>query len=140
MEVDHRGLQGAMAEILLDQSEVDPGFEQVGRVAVPEGIDRDLLFDAEIPDHPLDRAMDTGTCHRFSGGTGLFFAASYGRKEPDRVSMGCPIATEDRQAARWQGDIAVLGALAAMDVDDHAGVSMSPTWRFKASWRRRPSE
>src|SRR5271157_5704554 len=121
MEVDHRGLQGAMAKILLNQSEIDPGFEQVGRVAVPEGMDRDLLFDAEIADHPLHRAVDTGTCHRFSGKAGLFVAPSFGRKEPDRVSMSCPIATEDRQGTRWQGDIAVLRTLAAMDVDDHAG-------------------
>src|SRR5271157_713351 len=110
-----------MAEILVDQTEVDHGFQQVGRVAVPEGMDRDLLFDAEVPDHSLHCAMDTGTCHRFSGGTGLFLAASFGGKEPDRVSMRCPIPTEDRQRVRWQGDIAVLCALAAMDVDDHAG-------------------
>ncbi len=36
MEVDHRGLQRAVAQVLLDQPQVDAGFEQVRGVAVPQ--------------------------------------------------------------------------------------------------------
>ena len=35
MEVDHRRLQRAVSEVLLDQPQVDAGFEQVGGVAMP---------------------------------------------------------------------------------------------------------
>ena len=48
-----------MAEILLDQPEVDPGFEQVGRVAVPEGVGRDPLFDAELLDQSSGFAVSS---------------------------------------------------------------------------------
>ena len=34
MEVDHRRLQRTVAEVLLDQPQVDAGFEQVGGVAM----------------------------------------------------------------------------------------------------------
>jgi hypothetical protein len=33
VEVEHGGLQRAMAEVLLDQAEADAGLEQMGRVA-----------------------------------------------------------------------------------------------------------
>ena len=36
MEIDRRRLQGAVTQILLDQSQVDPRFEQVRRVAVAQ--------------------------------------------------------------------------------------------------------
>ena len=45
--------------------------------------------------------------------------ASRGREEPDRVAMGDPVLTEHGEGARRQGDVAVLGPLAAMDMDDH---------------------
>src|SRR4051812_4696225 len=35
MEIDHGGLERVVAQVLLDQPQVDPGFEQVRRVAVP---------------------------------------------------------------------------------------------------------
>src|SRR5512135_674467 len=121
MEVDHRGLQGAMTEILLDQSEVDPGFEQVGRVAVSESVDCDPLFDAKLLDQSLHRTMDTGASHWLGRGAGMVVVASCGRKEPDGVSMRGPVLAEHGQGAWRQGDIAVFCTLAAMDVDDHAG-------------------
>ena len=55
------------------------------------------------------------------GGTGLVVVASWGWKQPDGVSMGSPVVTEHGEGTWWQGDVAVLCALAAMDMDDHAG-------------------
>ena len=52
MEVDHRGLQRAVAEVLLDQPQVDAGFEQVGGVAVPQRVDRDRLAGTPAPGPP----------------------------------------------------------------------------------------
>ena len=46
MRVDLGGARTLVAEELLDYTEVRAGLEQVGREAVPEGVDRDVLFDA----------------------------------------------------------------------------------------------
>jgi hypothetical protein len=39
MEVEARGAQTGMAEQQLDATQVDPGFEQMGRKCVPERFD-----------------------------------------------------------------------------------------------------
>src|SRR4051794_37509545 len=47
--------------------------------------------------------------------------AAGGGEEPGRVAMGGPVFAEGLERGRRQGDEAVLGALAAMDVDHHPG-------------------
>ena len=42
-----------------------------------------------------------------------------GWKEPDRVAMGDPVLTKHGQGPWRQRDVAVLGALATMNMDDH---------------------
>ena len=39
MEVNHRRLQRAVAQVLLDQPQVDPGLQKMGGVAVPQRVD-----------------------------------------------------------------------------------------------------
>ena len=48
MEIDHRGLQGTVTQVLLDQAQVHAGLEQVRRVTVPERVDRNPLAEAEL--------------------------------------------------------------------------------------------
>jgi hypothetical protein len=43
MEVDHRRLQGAVPQILLDQPQVDAGLEQVGVIAVAQRLNTLLI-------------------------------------------------------------------------------------------------
>ena len=45
--------------------------------------------------------------------------APRGREQPDRVAMRDPILAEHGQGPRRQRHVAVLGALATMDMDDH---------------------
>jgi hypothetical protein len=52
MEVVHRGLERTVAEVLVDQPEVDAGFEEVSRVATPQGMDRNRLLKLKLLDHP----------------------------------------------------------------------------------------
>ena len=47
--------------------------------------------------------------------------AAGGGEEPGGMTMGGPVAAEGLEGAGRQRDEAVLGALAAMDVDHHAG-------------------
>lgn len=58
MEVDHGGIQTAMAEILLNAPDVDPGLQQMGGIRVPEGVDGNALFDVELFEHPSQGALD----------------------------------------------------------------------------------
>jgi len=49
VEVAHGGLQVAVAHVLLDEADVDPGFEQVSGVAVAKRVDADpMVVDAEL--------------------------------------------------------------------------------------------
>ena len=48
MEVDHGGVQTAMAEILLYASDVDAGFQKMSRIAVPESMNGDALFNIKL--------------------------------------------------------------------------------------------
>ena len=140
MEVDHRGLQRAVAEVLLDQPEVDAGLEQVGRVTMSERVDRDGLAESQLADDAAQGALDAGALHGAVGGGGPAVVAAGGGEEPGRMAMGGPVFAEGLQRARRQRDEAVLGALAVVDVDHHRAPSMSPTWRWRPSPRRRPSE
>jgi len=68
MEVDHDGLDVGVAEILLDDPQVDPGLQEMGGVGVAEGVDGDaLLVDAggklgppQPSLHPFDGHGDGG--------------------------------------------------------------------------------
>ena len=51
----------------------------------------------------------------------LAVIAAGGGEEPGGMAMGGPVFAEGLERARRQRDEAVLGALAAMDVDHHAG-------------------
>jgi hypothetical protein len=48
MEIDHGGVQTAMAEILLYASDINTGFQQMSRIAVPQGVNGDALFNIKL--------------------------------------------------------------------------------------------
>jgi hypothetical protein len=54
------------------------------------------------------------------GGGGGLLVASEGGKEPERVAVGAPVVAQHLQGARGERDVAITGALAAVDVDEAA--------------------
>jgi hypothetical protein len=48
MGVDPGGAGAAVAEIFLDQAQVDPGLQQVGGVGMAQGVDMGALKDATL--------------------------------------------------------------------------------------------
>jgi hypothetical protein len=66
-------------------------------------------------------ASHAGACNRHRGGVRVLPGTDSSRKEPDRIAMGEPVATEQGEGARGQRDIAVLEALAAAYLELHAG-------------------
>ena len=44
VEIDHGGLQAAVAQVLLDSSDIDSRFQQVCGIRMAQGMDRDTFF------------------------------------------------------------------------------------------------
>ena len=55
VKVDRGGVQRAMAEVTLNEAEVDAGFQEVGGVAVSESVDGDAFLQAELFDDASER-------------------------------------------------------------------------------------
>ena len=91
MEINHRGLQGTVTQVLLDQAQVHASLEQMCRVTVPQRVDRDPLAKAKLLHHAFHRAVNTGTRHGFCGRGGFIVIASRRWKDPDRVAMSGPV-------------------------------------------------
>jgi len=64
----------------------------------------------------LDTAFGHGSLSQFSSGA----ASAKGREEKVRVTVGEPIAAQELKSGLGQRDVAILGALTAMDMDHHA--------------------
>jgi len=65
--------------------------------------------------------LDTALSH---GKLGLFCSIAITSKSGEeelRVTMGSPVAAEQGQGGLWERDVAILGALSAVDMDHHAG-------------------
>ena len=82
-------------------------------------MDRDGLAELQLADHAAEGPLDAGALHGPVGERGLVVIAAGGGEEPDGMAMRDPVLAEGLQRARRQGDVAVLGPLAAMDVDHH---------------------
>lgn len=118
MEVDHRGFDVGVAEIFLNDAQVNAGFQQVGSIRMAQGVDRDaLLADAGGAFCSSQSALDAFDGHG-NPGMGSFLAtpADSGKNEL-RVSVGDPITTQQGIGCFGKGNIAILGALAPVDMD-----------------------
>jgi hypothetical protein len=62
-------------------------------------------------------ALDTGATQGRESRRTLLVIAPGSRKEPSRMTMGFPGGAEPREGRFGQGDVAVFGALAAVDMD-----------------------
>lgn len=74
-----------------------------------------------MPDDATHRSLHARRGHRRGAGRRVLAAATDGREHEPRMVVGDPMLAKRRQCAGWQRDEPVLGALAAMDVDEHAG-------------------
>ena len=101
--------------------EVDARFEQMGGVAVPQGLDTDRLAEAELRDDLPHPPLHAAGGHRAGRRGRVHSAAAEGGKHEPRMAMSGPMRRERRERAGWQRDEPILGSLATVDVDEHAG-------------------
>jgi len=119
VEIDHGGVQAVMAQILLDATDVDPGFQQMSSIAVPEGMNGDTFCEFKLFKYASQRTLHRGIAHGFLGGWPLIAAAAESWKDPKRVAMAFPVMTQHDKRSRGQRNIAIFGTFAAMHVDAH---------------------
>jgi hypothetical protein len=109
-----------MAHIALDDPQVDPRLKQMGGIRVTEGMNGDHLFsDSGGKLSPTKGPLDTAFGHGSLRFPGSISASADGWEDEGGMAMGDPIATEQVKGGLGEGYVAVLGALAPMDVDHH---------------------
>jgi hypothetical protein len=118
MEVEHGGFAWGMSQVALDEPRIDAGFQQRGGIRMAEGMNGHAGFgNVGTVFGFAESALDTRATHRSSRRRTLGMIPPGGRKEPGGVPMGFPGGAEQREGLGGQGDVAVLGALTAMDMD-----------------------
>ena len=106
-----------MTEVLLDEAQVDTGFEEVGGIAVTKRVDRDSLLDPEIRDDAAKGTLDRGFGERSRRRASSFPPASEGGKEESRILVRYPVTPEDFERALGKRHVAIDRALATVNVN-----------------------
>jgi len=111
-----------MAHVSLDDPQIDSGFEKMGGVGMAEGMNGDRLFvDSSSNLGPTEGALDTTFGHGRRSLFGTITASAKSREEEAGVTVGGPIASEQLESGKGERDVAILGPLATVDMDHHAG-------------------
>src|SRR5262249_2181604 len=117
-EGEHGGCEWGMPQGTLDETRVHADFEQMRGVGMPQGRDGHThVGKAGSPVGGAEGALETGTTQRGGCGWTVALVAPRGGKEPGGIPMGLPRGAEQRQGLGGQGDVPVLGARTAMDMD-----------------------
>ncbi len=110
-----------MSQVLLDQPQVDTGFEQVRRIAVTQGVRTDTAIPpTELIHCALDHFLWCGFTHRPIGGRRLLAIASFIRKDPSRIAMCGPVLAHEHERLGRERHQSILVPLTAPDMDQHA--------------------
>src|SRR5688572_19678153 len=103
-----------MAEVFLDEAQIDAVFEQVGGIGVSQGVDVSALVEAAPLDGMSEGALQTVASDRpavVSDGV-LGAVPCRGRKEPGGRAVGAPVVSQQLEGGGGQRNLAVLAALA----------------------------
>lgn len=121
VEIEHGGLQLGMAHVALDDAQVDSGFEEVGGVGMTKRVNGDSFFsDGGIKLGAAKGALDTAFGHGSLSLCGACAASTESREDKARMAVSRPIAAQQLKSGLRQRDVAILSALAAVDMDHHA--------------------
>jgi len=112
-----------VAEVVLDEAEMHPRFQQVRGPRVAQRVHRGARVEAACRQGSAQGVLDAVARHRGGGGGHPKTAPARSRKKPHGVAMGGPGVAEQREGLLGQGDRAVLRAFAIAHVDGHPGTS-----------------
>jgi hypothetical protein len=120
VEGDQGGCEAGGSEGAGDETEGDAGCVPRGGVSMAEGMDgaAGVGETGALCGVPAG-ALDAGSAQGLRGGRTLLVIASGRRQAPGGVPVRLPGASSQRQGLFGQGDGAVCGALASVDMDEH---------------------
>lgn len=108
----------ASPQVVLDHAHIDAGREPMGGIAVAQRMNADATFDdAGGTFCLLESALDAGDRHGLGCAQAPVVSSAQRRKEKGGIAVHEPIPAKQLKGFRGHGNIAVLGALAAMDMD-----------------------
>lgn len=122
MGVNFGGAGTGVAEVLLDEAEVDAVLEQVGGIGVAQGVDVSAFVQTTPLHGVTEGALETVASDRsavVSDGV-LDTMASDGGKQPEGRMVGAPVAPQQLKSGGRQRNLTVLEALAT-DAKNAAG-------------------
>ena len=91
VQIDHGGVEAVMTQVLLDAADIDAGLQQMGGIAMAQGVDGDAFFKFKLFQYPAQGALNGGFVHWDGGGRPFFAAAAEPREDPDWISMQLPV-------------------------------------------------
>lgn len=109
-----------VAEVDLDLTEVLTLLQQMRRIGMAQAVDVNLLFDAAGVEADAEGPLQGGAGHRFGGRAGALATVTFGGKDQRWMAMSFPLLAQEQERALGQGDVTVLIALAAANVQEHA--------------------
>src|SRR5262245_20067929 len=122
VEIEHGGFELGMAHVALDDAQVDSGFEEMSGVGMTQRVYSNSLFtDCGIQLGAAEGALDTAFGHGSLSLSGSFAVSTESREQKLWMAVGEPIAAQQLKSGLGERDVAILGALAAVDMDHHAG-------------------
>ena len=81
VEVHHSGFELGMTHVMLNGMEIEAGFEQMGGIAVAQGMDANVTFgDSGALFRFAQSALDAASMHRFGGGWHALLVSSGGSR------------------------------------------------------------
>jgi len=134
------GAGAAVPEVLLDDPEVHPRFQQMGGVGVPQRMDVGPLGDPGPQEGPPEGALEAAPSDRAPVVREGVRQPVTGRRgeEPHRGAVGAPVRAEALQRGRRQGHVPVLLPL-AVDVEQHPGAVHSRDLQVRAFEQPQPA-
>jgi hypothetical protein len=121
VKIEHGGFELGMAQVTLDDAQVDTGFEEMGGIAMAKRVYGNSLFtDGGGKFSVTEGALNTTFCHGIEGIFCARSASAESGEDKARMAVGHPIAAQQPQSGLRQRNVAILSALTAVDMDHHA--------------------
>lgn len=121
MGIDGGCFRSGMAEVLLDLSEIDTVFQEVGGIGMSRCMDGGFLMDTTLMKGGAESILDIADGHRVIGRTAMDAAATAGGKDPYGISMELPAFAQSQEGFCRQGNAAMFSAFSRAEVNVSAG-------------------
>jgi hypothetical protein len=93
VEIEHGGFEAGVAQVALNDAQIDAGFEEVGGVRMAQGVDRHALFvDPGLSLGLAKGALDAALGHRLAGLISIGFLVAASGKDKPGVFVSPPVS------------------------------------------------